>query len=303
MAAEKQHDSRQSIVDQDAAITAYLDGLLRDPDADALPETSAPRRAPGLKVINVPDAAEPSAEPAAPAEESTGEVETSAASEATAEFDSVTESDIVEAVGTESESGEPESTVEMSDEEPAAMDPAPAESATEEPLSEPVTTDLEPEATTASAVPAEREAPVEPVEDDRWVWLRVGGMTMAIPAGAVASRHADPVLDPVPGAPAHVAGALNVDGRPRLILSLAVLTGLRERGTAAREVFLLGKGGLWGVVGERVEQPPALDDEAVEWRSESQKSGRRPWLSGTASAIGVAVLDETGLRAALRASR
>ncbi|QGT77898.1 hypothetical protein GM160_02725 [Guyparkeria halophila] len=299
MAAEKQHDSRQSIVDQDAAITAYLDGLLRDPEADGQPEASAPRRAPGLKVINVPEeapvAADATPAPAAPVEQPADEGETGAASDVTAEFDDVAESDLVEAAGAESRPMEAESSVETVDEASA-----PVESAAEETTSEPATADHEPEAT---AVPAEPEAPAEPVQDDRWAWLRVGGMTMAVPAGAVASRHADPVLDPVPGAPAHVAGALNVDGRPRLILSLATLTGLRERDNAAREVFLLGKGGLWGVVGERVDQPPALDDEAVEWRSESQKAGRRPWLSGTASAMGVAVLDETGLRAALRASR
>jgi uncharacterized membrane protein YdfJ with MMPL/SSD domain len=68
-------------------------------------------------------------------------------------------------------------------------------------------------------------------------------------------------------------------------------------------VLLLGKGGLWGVAGERVDQPPELNDESVEWRNEAQRAARRPWLAGTASAAGVAVLDVTGLRAALKASR
>lgn len=293
MAAEKQPDRRQSIVDQDAAITAYLDGLLRDPEADTPPEGSAPRRSPGLKVINVPEApvaAEPVPEPTAPVETSTVGVEDSAGTDANAASDGVADSG----------QAEPESPEEMTDEESTVAESTPVEAATEETASEPGAIDDEPVMPATSAPSAE---PVEPAADDRWAWLRVGGMTMALPASAMTSRHADPALDPVPGAPAHVAGALNVDGRPRLILSLAALTGLRERDNATREVFLLGKGGLWGVVGERVDQPPALDDESVEWRSEAQKADRRPWLSGTASAMGVAVLDESGLRAALRASR
>lgn len=292
MAAETRHDKRQSVVDQDAAITAYLDGLLRDPEADDPPEAGAPRRAPGLKVINVPDTP-----PAAPVEESEDEAATGEGRDVTAGSGDVDGAEAADAAGAASPPTAIGSTGEPVDEAPA-----PVESRAPETTSEPVTSDPEPEAT-ATAAPAEPEAPVEPVPDARWAWLRVGGMTLALPAEAVAARHVDPVLEPVPSAPAQVAGALNVDGRPRLILSLATLIGLRERDAAAREVLLLGKGGLWGVIGERVDQPPALDDGAIEWRTPAQKTARRAWLAGTAVSAGVAVLDVAGLRAALRASR
>lgn len=61
MAMEKQYaGGRHPMVDQDAAITDYLDGLLRDPDG-VEPPSPAPtrtRRAPGLKVINVAESVE-----------------------------------------------------------------------------------------------------------------------------------------------------------------------------------------------------------------------------------------------------
>ncbi|MFP4463414.1 MAG: chemotaxis protein CheW [Guyparkeria sp.] len=291
MAAEKYSDNRQSIVDQDAAITAYLDGLLRDPDADEPPEPSAPRRVPGLKVINVPEAPvvpqarSGSSPPVAQAADDRGEVEPSSGA---------------------GDAWRPEAGVLGQEPVTVADEPATDEAPT--PTESPADTSVEEaepgtQAAAESAVSPGSEAVVEPGRDGRWGWLRVGGMTMAIPGDAVTARYPEPALDPVPGAPAHVAGALAVDGRPRLILSLAALAGIKERNLAAREVLLLGQGGLWGVVGERVDRAPELDDQAVEWRGEEQKAHRRPWLAGTAPTAGVAVLDVAGLRAALRASR
>ncbi|RRQ23770.1 hypothetical protein D5687_05755 [Guyparkeria sp. SCN-R1] len=286
MAAEKQTDSRQSIVDQDAAITAYLDGLLRDPDADEAAESSAPRKSPGLKVINVPESPAAGAPSVDEGAASTGDdaplesAATVAAPDVEASNSSI-ESEEMDA----SETGAPE----ITSEEGAFT--APESVAPAEPPPE------------SDAMQAELSDSSQMADDARWGWLRIGGMTMAIPADAIDSRHPGPVLEPVPGAPSQVAGALSVDGRPRLILSLAALTGMRGRSDAETEVLLLGKGGLWGVAGERVEQPPELDDESVEWRNEAQRAARRPWLAGTASAAGVAVLDVAGLRAALKASR
>lgn len=298
MAAEKQHDSRQSIVDQDAAITAYLDGLLRDPDADEATESSAPRKTPGLKVINVPESPAPSAPPVeespAPAADDAPPVSaaTVAAPDAP-EVDSSIESEERSEVADGSDASgtaEAEMPVEQAPmaagETAAPAEPSPG-----------------PESTPVEATPTEVGDSGQAAEDAPWGWLRIGGMTMAIPADAIESRHPEPVLEPVPGAPSQVAGALSIEGRGRLILSLAAVTGLRGRAEAEIEVFLLGKGGLWGVAGERVEQPPELNEDSVEWRNEAQRASRRPWLAGTASAAGVAVLDVAGLRAALKASR
>ncbi|MFO7808876.1 chemotaxis protein CheW [Guyparkeria sp.] len=297
MAAEKQTDSRQSIVDQDAAITAYLDGLLRDPYADETAENNAPRKSPGLKVINVP-------EPLAASDSSADESRMRMGGDAPPESATTVVAPSVPDVEPSAASNEPE---EMDD---GADDPdAPARTASDVASEE-----------TPVAVPDSSVTPAEPfpesegrpavttdstdvAQDAHWGWLRIGGMIMAIPADAIESRYPAPDLEPVPGAPSHVAGALPVDGRPRLILSLATLTGMRGRADAETEVLLLGKGGLWGVVGERVEQPPELDDESVEWRNEVQRTARRAWLAGTASVAGVAVLDVAGLRAALKASR
>lgn len=300
MAMEKQHaDGRHPMVDQDAAITDYLDGLLRDPDGaePSSPEPPRTRRAPGLKVINVAEAvedetlSESASEPAAaePFPEGTARV----AAEAP-----VPPSDVVvlepiavaEPLAGNAEETADEAIVTASvnaDDEEAAPEPVAVEDATDEETGE----------------PDQAEAPDEMVggeEASPWGWLRVGGMLMALPEEDIVSRHPEPVLASVPGAPVHIAGSLEVDGRPRLILSLAGLTGARPRAEAGREVFLLGKGGLWGVLGERVEQPVALESEMVEWRSDEQRQARRAWLAGTAPASGAAVLDVQGLRAALK---
>ncbi len=305
MAIEKQHaGERHSMVDQDAAITDYLDGLLRDPDGPEpiSPQPPRTRRAPGLKVINVAESVEEEAltedlpDPTdTTTADSPSEVTPSSASQAPE-----TPSDTVTA--------DPEAIVEQSADS--------AEETAEEPMLEAPTdadADAEDVASEAFGVenavvdqPTEVEQTEEPAgsaeigEASPWGWLRVGKMLMALPAQDIVSRHPEPTLTPVPGAPAHIAGSLEVDGRPRLILSLAGLTGARSRADADQEVFLLGNGGLWGVMGERVEQPAALKAKAVEWRSDEQRQARRGWLAGTAPSAGVAVLDAQGLRAALK---
>lgn len=304
MAAEKRNQSgSQSIVDQDAAITAYLDGLLRDPEQDEAPEPSRSRKSPGLTVINTTEAAEPEATGEARAEDGSADGMVDEPSMPEAE---VSPSELAAAEAMAADTPEP-----AAGEALAKATDAPADSdevaAVEEPVDETV---LEAEVGEAAIesepsetdIPAEAEPVAEPAEASPWAWLRVGGMTLAIPADAVVSRHADAALESVPGAPDQVAGALTVDGRPRLILSLAAVTGARGNGNAA-EVLLLGQGGLWGVVGEPAEPPEAFDADAVQWRSESQKAERRGWLAGTHPAAGVAMLDVAGLRAALKGSR
>ncbi len=305
MAMEKQHaGGRHPMVDQDAAITDYLDGLLRDPDGaePAAPEPPRTRRGPGLKVINVAEPVE---------DEGSGEF-------APEPIDDATEDESL-----------PEATPSVAAEAPAppsdaAVVPEPppvdeqvdgkADEITDEALAT-ASDNADEEEALPETVAVEEEIVEEASESDqaedpdqsesaeeasRWRWLRVGGMLMALPEEDIVSRHPEPALAPVPGAPAHIAGSLEVDGRLRLILSLSGLTGARPRPDAGREVFLLGKGGLWGVLGEPVEQPVALDAEAVEWRSDEQRQARRAWLAGTAPSSGVAVLDAQGLRAALK---
>ncbi|KTG16451.1 MULTISPECIES: hypothetical protein [unclassified Guyparkeria] len=327
MAAEKQRSQsgNQSIVDQDAAITAYLDGLLRDPEQDEPTPSSRSRKTPGLKVIaaetsesaaveteadeaakdEVPvpvDAGDAEAEAAVPRDESdempSPEV-FDTADEPTAESDNPEAQDVAASAALVEEMvSAPDETAATAIDE-SMVEPEPVR---DDVVDEP--SDAAPEAADEmmAAMSAEPEAPVEEAEPSPWAWLRVGGMTLAVPAEAVVSRHVDAALDPLPGAPAQVAGALTVDGRPRLILSLANVTGARPRGDDA-EVLLLGPGGLWGVLGEPADPPAAFDADAVQWRSESQKAERRGWLAGTHPAAGVAVLDVPGLRAALKGSR
>jgi len=309
MAAEKRSQpAGQSIVDQDAAITAYLDGLLRDPEQDEATNAPRPRKAPGLKVI-APEAAETDGDPASDMQAADG-VLAGADDEPTVE----SQAGIDEAVTEEATAADASDEAAMIEPEPeaaAAPDPTNEPAGEERAEAEAADADAEEMAHEAMAAAAQAERAVTPVEPaaisadvpSPWAWLRVGGMLLALPADEVVSRHADPALSPVPGAPSQVAGALDVDGRPRLILSLATVTGARSNEGAPAEAFLLGKGGLWGVIGERVEQPVALDEEAVQWRSEAQKAERRAWLGGTAASAGAAVLDVAGLRAALKGSR
>ncbi|MCL7745425.1 chemotaxis protein CheW [Guyparkeria hydrothermalis] len=303
MAAEKRNPSgSQSIVDQDAAITAYLDGLLRDPEQDEAPESSRSRKSPGLTVVNNVEAAESvvADEPVVDTPAESAEEEAPTAAEAPAD----------PVVADEPESFAEETGSREADDEDEATDMAAVVASEDEGNAEPVAeeaaaTDESASLDTATPVAAigqESMALDEPAEASPWAWLRVGGMTLALPAEAVVSRHVDATLEPVPGAPEQVAGALTVDGRPRLILSLSTVTGARCRGDAT-EVLLLGNGGLWGVVAEPVSEAPSFDEDAVQWRSEAQKNERRGWLAGTAPSAGVAVLDVAGLRAALKGSR
>ena len=331
MAAEKQRSQsgNQSIVDQDAAITAYLDGLLRDPEQDDTAPVTRSRKTPGLKVIapETSDSTDIVAEAdmtSVDAMSAAGDVEAgetkaapmpdeddahSAPAVEAATDESLVQSSDQETQEVEASEGLAEESFDtVSPEQAEPDDVAPALEATMSAddmteaapaeVEEVVGTETVDEETMATVT--EPETPAE--EAEPWAWLRVGGMTLAIPSEAVVSRHADAVLDAVPGAPAQVAGALPVDGRPRLILSLANVTGARPRGDAA-EVLLLGPAGLWGVVGEPADPPEAFDADAVQWRSESQKAERRGWLAGTNPAAGVAVLDVAGLRAALKGSR
>lgn len=315
MAAEKRSQSgSQSIVDQDAAITAYLDGLLRDPEQGEAPAQSRPRKTPGLKVIGpeLDDATVPDGETDATSADDapTALAIESGDDELAARLDESDETRVDESP----EVNEPPVGSTDGDDMPDAASPEAAESeraeagASDTPaVSESQTDAGRAEEDMAASVGASDDESASVIaaetnEASPWAWLRVGGMTLAIPAEAVVSRHADAALDPVPGAPSQVAGALSVDGRPRLILSLAAVTGARPRGDA-REVLLLGAGGLWGVVGEPTEPPEAFDPDAVEWRSESQKAERRGWLGGTNPSAGVALLDVAGLRAALKGSR
>ncbi|MDG4867312.1 chemotaxis protein CheW [Guyparkeria sp. 1SP6A2] len=299
MAIEKQHaGERHSMVDQDAAITEYLDGLLRDPDGSQPISRQPPRarRAPGLKVINVAEALEEEAL----TENLPDPTETTAAESPLEEAPSpAPQAPDTLISDPEATAEQPAESAEESDAEAKVAASTDANAEEELPEARGVKTEVVDESTEVEQT-EEPAGSVEIEEASPWGWLRVGKMLMALPAQDIVSRHPEPTLTPVPGAPAHIAGSLEVDGRPRLILSLAGLTGARPRADVDQEVFLLGNGGLWGVLGERVEQPAALEAEAVEWRSDDQRQARRGWLAGTAPSAGVAVLDVQGLRAALK---
>ncbi|MBN2872648.1 MAG: hypothetical protein JXJ30_07035 [Halothiobacillaceae bacterium] len=348
MAVEKRNPSgSQSIVDQDAAITAYLEGLLRDPEQEEPPPLTRARKAPGLTVI-APESGEV-AGITARADNASIDGTTRAATPRDAKanspgdegdhtpVDDIAADDIaaddVMPTGDESSAvtqGRQAVRVETVDDIPEEPAEPSASQEAESPVGAAAMAPLESsERPTDAAVPgalavaarhapdekvgenvgekvgekvgASTETPAEQPDPSPWAWLRVGDLTLAIPTKAVVSRHTEVVLDPVPGAPAQIAGAMTVDGRPRLILSLASVTGARPRHEAT-EVLLLGTGGLWGVVGEPAEPPAAFDAGAVQWRDESQKVERRGWLAGTYPAAGVAVLEVAGLRAALSGS-
>lgn len=134
-----------------------------------------------------------------------------------------------------------------------------------------------------------------------WRIFAIGGVKVGLPLSEIKEILISPTIEPLKGAPAHVAGTVLHQGRRRMVLSLAhwfpgaVVT--------TPQIILLGADGLWGVeVGPELAEL-VWDESLTQWRSDDERAGTRPWLAGVNRAAGVAFLTVPALRAALKSSR
>lgn len=134
-----------------------------------------------------------------------------------------------------------------------------------------------------------------------WRIFAIGGVKVGLPVGEIYDVLTSPSIEPLKGAPAHVAGTVLHQGRRRMVLSLA--SWFPGAVVATPHVILLGADGLWGVeVGHELMDLP-WDESMTQWRSDDERAGARPWLAGVNRSAGVAFLTVPALRAALKSSR
>lgn len=139
--------------------------------------------------------------------------------------------------------------------------------------------------------------------DNSWRIFSVGAVKVALPVDEIHTVVSPPVtIDPLNGAPAHVAGSILHQGKRRMILSLASWLPGASNNTAS-QVVLLGAGGLWGVQVGLEQTSVDWDDNQTNWRTESERAGTRPWLMGVNRTSGLVFLGVPALRAALKSPR
>lgn len=139
--------------------------------------------------------------------------------------------------------------------------------------------------------------------DNTWRIFSVGAVKVALPVDEIHTVVSPPVtIDSLNGAPAHVAGSILHQGKRRMILSLASWLPGASNNTAS-QVVLLGAGGLWGVQVGFEQTGVDWDDNQTNWRTESERTGTRPWLLGVNRTSGLIFLGIPALRAALRSPR
>lgn len=308
------HEQSTGLADQDAAIDAYLDGLLRDPESESYWSADASmdvlddydegsseevvddfeqiKRPVGLSLVDlskyktgvieerVPEEkAPPSPQPEEPVQAKTPDMNLSVAGSV----------------------------------EPIAEQDAPVVMTPEEPSSDALS--LEMVAKEPIELPEEDEAPVSvphaepPVEvvvataqkvESDWQVFALGHLKVALPRAEIFDIVDGSSLRPIPGAPASVAGAVSYQDRSRMILSLDAWL---PKVTGDARIILLGAQGLWGVrVGAEVADL-TWDEAETSWRDASERNAGRPWLSGVNRAAGVAFLAVESLRSALSAPR
>jgi purine-binding chemotaxis protein CheW len=274
------HEQFTGLADQDAAIDAYLDGLLRDPESAPYWSTDA------TDVVDDYDAG--------------------LSDDAMGEFEQ-----IKRPVGL--------SLVDLSKYKTVVIDEQVPEQQTsslpepEEPSSDALS--LEMVAQESIELAEEDEAPVsasfaEPPEEvvsvavpkleSGWQVFALGHLKVALPSTEIFDIIDGASLRPIPGAPANVAGAVRFQDRSRMILSLDAWL---PKVTGDSRVVLLGAQGLWGVrVGAEIVDL-TWDEAGTSWRDASERDAGRPWLAGVNRAAGVAFLAVESLRSALNASR
>jgi purine-binding chemotaxis protein CheW len=305
------HEQPMGLADQDAAIDAYLDGLLRDPDSEpywsaddmdvvddydegyseeAVGDFEQIKRSVGLSLVDLskfkagvieePGPAE--MKPPSPPPEKQVRVKTSDTN--------LSVEVLVEPVV------EQEVPVVMTPEEPSS-DALSLEMSTKESVVEL----SEQDEATASVTHAEPPvAAVEQKVESDWQVFALGHLKVALPRAEIFNIVDDSSLRPIPGAPATLAGAVSYQERSRMILSLDAWL---PKVTSDARVVLLGAQGLWGVrVGAELTDL-TWDEAETSWRDASERNAGRPWLVGVNRAAGVAFLAVESLRSALSAPR
>lgn len=303
-------ESLHFLVEQDAAIDDYLAGLLKDIGEATL--TAAPSAVePFIRQNNPVGLSIVSRAPLGDFEPSDDVIESD---NQAAWSPDLHESSVVALSLDMPEDAEAELTdlPQLNTEPQLFAEPAPLVNRVEEPVmadSEPVTTmpvmnpDTTESETVQATVPAVDEAasPVIAAVVKPWRIFAIGGVKVGLPVGEINEVLASPSIEPLKGAPAHVAGTVLHQGRRRMVLSLA--NWFPGAVVTTSYVLLLGTDGLWGVeVGPELTELP-WDDSMTQWRSDDERAGARPWLAGVNRAAGVAFLTVPALRAALKSSR
>ncbi|MBD3815275.1 MAG: hypothetical protein IE913_02210 [Halothiobacillus sp.] len=268
------------LADQDAAIDAYLDGLLRDPESEPYWST------------DVMDGVD--------------EYDDGLSDEALGEFEqikrpvglSLVDLSKYKTVVIEEQAPEQQTSILQQPEEPDS-------DALSLEMLDKKSIELPEECEAPVSVP-HAEPPVEvvvataqKVESD-WKVFALGHLKVALPSAEIFDIIDDPSLRPIPGAPASVAGAVRYQDRSRMILSLDAWL---PKVTGDARVVLLGAQGLWGVrVGAELIDL-TWDEAETSWRDASERGAGRPWLAGVNRAAGVAFLAVDSLRSALNNPR
>ncbi len=308
------HEQPMGLADQDAAIDAYLDGLLRDPDSEpywsaddmdvvddydegyseeAVGDFEQIKRPVGLSLVDLskfkagvieePGPAE--MKPPSPPPEKQVRVKTSDTN--------LSVEVLVEPVV------EQEVPVVMTPEEPSS-DALSLEMSTKESVVELSEQDEATASVTHAEPPVEAVAAVEQKVESDWQVFALGHLKVALPRAEIFDIVDDSSLRPIPGAPATLAGAVSYQERSRMILSLDAWL---PKVTSDARVVLLGAQGLWGVrVGAELTDL-TWDEAETSWRDASERNAGRPWLVGVNRAAGVAFLAVESLRSALSAPR
>ncbi|MHB8919476.1 MAG: hypothetical protein ACYC3N_00380 [Halothiobacillus sp.] len=130
-----------------------------------------------------------------------------------------------------------------------------------------------------------------------WRVFAVGAIKIAIPKTEIMHVLHDVTLRPISGAPSSIAGAVDHEGRSCLVLSLP--TWLPPVKTAAH-VLLLGVNGLWGLcVGEELPEI-TWNDAQTTWRDTTEQNSARPGLAGVNRDAGLVFIEPSALRSTLR---
>jgi len=145
-------------------------------------------------------------------------------------------------------------------------------------------------------------APESRTVDASWQVFSVGSAKVGLPTAEIYAVVSDVAIDPLKGAPSHVAGSIIHQGRRRMVLSLSSwFPG--NASSASPQVVLLGAEGLWGVQVGAEQIGAVWDASQTHWRTSAEREGARPWLAGVNRSAGLAFLAVAALRAALKAPR
>jgi purine-binding chemotaxis protein CheW len=266
------HEQSSRLADQDAAIDAYLDGLLRDPESESYWSTDA------MDVVD--------------------DYDDGLSDEPMGEFEQ-----IKRPVGLSLVDLSKYKTVVIDEQAPEPEEPSSHALSLEMVAQESIELAEEDEAPVSASLaeaPEEVVSAAVPKLESGWQVFALGHLKVALPSTEIFDIIDGASLRPIPGAPANVAGAIRFQDRSRMILSLDAWL---PKVTGDSRVVLLGAQGLWGVrVGAEIVDL-TWDEAGTIWRDAAERDAGRPWLAGVNRAAGVAFLAVESLRSALNASR